>query len=288
MEIRLEDLQKLLLGRYMVKQNIGTGGMGSVYKVLCTEDNRVYAAKIIPEGGLCDGRSEAEILRSLHHPMLPEFREYVEGEGFVIIIMEFICGCTLKDLVEKSGVISKNSIVYMLRQLADVLLYLHNQSPPVIYRDLKPANIMVEGRDRLRLIDFGIARNYKRFSENDTVALGTPGYAAPEQLMGSNQSDVRTDIYALGATMYFAITGKDIGKPPFEMEPIHILRSGIDRYIAEIIEQCLQNNPQKRFQSITELLSALDVGGYPGKKGKIKNYKSINIMITHSSKNIMV
>ncbi len=287
MEAGFFELQKVLQDKYVVKQNIGTGGMGSVYKVLCKKDNRIYAAKIIINNELCNGRAEAETLMNLHHHMLPEFREYFESDGFVVIIMEFIRGCTLAELIEKSGMAGKSSINYILRQLSDVLLYLHSQNPPVIYRDLKPANIMVEGKDRLRLIDFGTARSYKRFSENDTVALGTPGYAAPEQLMGAAQSDVRTDIYSLGATMYFVITGKDIGKPPFEIEPIHMLRSGVDERIEEIVERCLQKNPDKRFQSITELLAALDMMECSVKFKKIKDYMPINIMITHSSKNIM-
>ena len=134
------------------------------------------------------------------------------------------------------------------------------EKPPVIYRDLKPSNIMVESKDRLKLIDFGTARSFKGESANDTVALGTPGYAAPEQLSGVAQSDARTDIYSLGATMYYMLTGIDIARPPFEANPVHLIRSDIDAVLSDIIVKCLQKNPENRFQSLPDLMRELDYG----------------------------
>lgn len=282
-----EHLKKMLGDFYKVQKNLGKGGMGSVYQVYHLADKRFYAAKIINNNELTNGKEEAEILRRLNHPMLPQIREYFTYDAFTIIVMEYIKGYTMEEYIRQNGPAGNKLAIVFLRQLTDVLLYLHSQEPPVIYRDLKPANIMVEDGQKLRLIDFGTARRYKNEMNHDTMALGTPGYAAPEQLMGSSQSDIRTDIYALGATMYYIVTGIDIGKPPFEAASIQTVRTGIMPFLEDIIFRCLQKNPRSRFQSITELLCELDYNEYAGKKNRERNYNSINIIITHSDKSIM-
>ncbi|MGN0159886.1 MAG: serine/threonine protein kinase [Lachnospiraceae bacterium] len=281
------DLQKLLGKNYIVKDKLGKGGMGTVFRIYCPRDRMYYAAKIILENDLSDGRSEAEIMCRLHHPMLPEVKATFCYDQFTIIIMEYIEGQTMEQFIRQRGPTSQKQAVKYLRQLADVLMYLHGMTPPVIYRDLKPANIMVEKNGNLRLIDFGTARSFKCENNTDTVALGTPGYAAPEQLMGSAQSDARTDIYALGATMYYIITGVDIGQPPFEAVPVHSLRTGIDAVLEGIVLRCLQKNPESRFNNLTELLYELDQGENLAQKRKRENFNPINIFISHSSKNIL-
>lgn len=279
-------IQKLIGESYQIKKNLGKGGMGSVYQVYCPSERKYYAAKVINNNELTNGKEEAEILLKLNHHMLPQIREYFSYDAFTIIVMEYISGVTMEEFIRRNGPAGNNLALFFLRQLLDVLLYLHSQEPPVIYRDLKPANIMVEEKNKLRLIDFGTARTYKNEMRNDTIALGTPGYAAPEQLMGSAQSDIRTDIYALGATLYYIVTGIDIGKPPFEALPVHAVRSGIDACLEEIIFRCLQKNPRSRFQSVMELLGELDHHECLGKKAG-KNFNSINIVITHSNKTIL-
>lgn len=282
-----QEILHLIGDNYQVGKNLGKGGMGSVYQVFCPAEKKYYAAKIIYNNELTNGKEEAEIMLRLSHHMLPKIREYFVYDAFTIIIMEYINGITMENYIKEKGPAGNSLAVSFLRQLLDALLYLHSQEPPVIYRDLKPANIMVEERNKLRLIDFGTARRYKNESGNDTMALGTPGYAAPEQLMGSSQSDIRTDIYALGATMYYIVTGIDIGKPPFEAIPIHSVRSGIDAVLEEIILRCLQKNPGSRYQSVTEILWELDLREYHGKKKADKNFNAINIIITHSNKTIL-
>ena len=282
-----QEILHLIGDKYQVGKNLGKGGMGSVYQVYCPAEKKYYAAKIIYNNELTNGKEEAEIMLRLSHHMLPKIREYFVYDAFTIIIMEYINGITMENFIKEKGPAGNSLAVSFLRQLLDALLYLHSQEPPVIYRDLKPSNIMVEERNKLRLIDFGTARRYKNESGNDTMALGTPGYAAPEQLMGSSQSDIRTDIYALGATMYYIVTGIDIGKPPFEAIPIHSVRSGIDAVLEEIILRCLQKNPGSRYQSVTEILWELDLRECHGKKKADKNFNAINIIITHSNKTIL-
>lgn len=280
------DIKKILGRRYRVGRRIGKGGMGYVYQVYCAENNRQYAAKIVENTVEGQGEQEARLLLKLNHPMLPEIHEYFHYENFTVIIMEFIYGCNMEEYIKKSGTVSKKKAVLYLRQLADVLTYLHGQKPPVIYRDLKPSNIMVESKERLKLIDFGTARSFKGDSGTDTIALGTPGYAAPEQLSGVAQSDVRTDIYSLGATMYYMLTGIDIGRPPFEANPVHLIRSDIDTVLSDIIVKCLQKNPENRFQSLPDLIRELDYGELHFRKGERHEITPVNIVITHSNKSI--
>lgn len=280
------DMKQMLGRRYRAGKQIGKGGMGSVYQVYCVENGKNYAAKIIENTAGGQGGKEAELLSRLNHHMLPEIREYFHYEYYTVIIMEFIRGCNMEEYVKKNGPVSRKKAILFLRQLSDVLTYLHSQEPPVIYRDLKPSNIMVENRDSLKLIDFGTARSFKSESDNDTIALGTPGYAAPEQLSGIAQSDVRTDIYSLGATMYYMLTGIDIGRPPFETKPIHLIRSDIDRYLEDITMRCLQKNPECRYQSVSELVCELDYGEIHQKKNNRNGIIPINIVITHSNKSI--
>ncbi|MCM1467432.1 MAG: serine/threonine protein kinase [Alistipes sp.] len=280
------DIKKILGRRYRVGRRIGKGGMGCVYQVYCGESNRQYAAKVIENTVGDQGEEEARLLSKLNHPMLPEIREYFHYDYFTVIIMEYIYGSNMEEYIKKNGPASRKKAVLYLRQLADVLTYLHGQKPPVIYRDLKPSNIMVENKDSLKLIDFGTARSFKGEAGSDTVALGTPGYAAPEQLSGVAQSDARTDIYSLGATMYYILTGIDIGRPPFEAKPIHLIRSDIDDNLSDIIVRCLQKNPDSRFQSVADLIRELDYGEVPFRKQDRHENSPINIVITHSNKSI--
>lgn len=281
------NIQDLLGQDYIIKERIGAGGMGTVLKIYAPKEKMYYAAKIIEERDAMDGHNEAEIMRNLHHFMLPQLRDIFYYDICTIIIMEYIEGQNMQQYIEERGPVNHKQAVMFLRQLAEVLMYLHGMNPPVIYRDLKPSNIMVEKDGTLRLIDFGTARSFKRNNSNDTIALGTPGYAAPEQLMGAFQSDVRTDIYALGATMYYIVTGVDIGKPPFEILPIHSLRTGIASSLEHIIIRCLQKNPESRFQNMMDLIMELDCEEQVGKNVKTDKFNPINIYISHSSKNIL-
>lgn len=281
-EIKWNQIEQWSEYRYKVLKMLGNGGMGLVYQVLCHADNKVYAAKVIFNNEISDGRSEAQVLMDLHYEMFPYIKETFCYDNLTIIIMEYIHGITMEKYIKEKGPVRMNLAIIFMRQLAEMFLYLHGRTPAIIYRDLKPSNIMVEGKQHLRLIDFGTARTYKHEGTQDTMALGTPGYAAPEQLMGNMQTDVRTDIYSLGATMYYVVTGIDIGKPPFEAVPIHLIRTGIDMWLENIIMQCLKKNPNQRYQSMMELIAAMDQGEYMGEK--VKNYIPVHIYMVHSNK----
>jgi serine/threonine-protein kinase len=143
-----------------------------------------------------------------------------------------------------------------MAQVCAVLRYLHTQQPPIIFRDLKPANVMLRETGQITLIDLGIARIFKRGQRTDTVALGTPGYAAPESY-GQGQSDARSDIYSLGATMYYLLARHDPASTPFAFPPPGSLRPELSPAVAAIMRRAVQQDPDQRFQTVAELEAAL-------------------------------
>lgn len=135
---------------------------------------------------------------------LPDVLEY---KDIFLIVMDYIEGRPLSLTLQEQGAQSQEVVVAWAKQLCDVLEYLHSRKPPIIYRDMKPANIMLRPDGRVMLIDFGTAREYKEEHVEDTICLGTVGYAAPEQFGGNGQTDARTDIFCLGRTLYHLLTG---------------------------------------------------------------------------------
>ena len=182
----------LLHGRYRVVKQLGSGGFGAVYQAQDTNlHDRTVAIKQIRLRGLtveeareatASFRGEVQLLASLKHPGLPTIFEEFEGGGSHYLVMEFIEGETLEEYVARTGgKLALSTVLPMALQLCDILAYLHTRHPPVIFRDLKPANVMRTDEGQLYLIDFGIARHFKPGQLKDTIAFGSPGYAAPEQ-----------------------------------------------------------------------------------------------------------
>ncbi|MCR5215466.1 MAG: serine/threonine protein kinase [Lachnospiraceae bacterium] len=274
--------------QYEIVRPLGSGGSGDVYYVYERQKKQYYAAKFIPNTSISDGMAEAEFLKKLHHPALPKLYECIPLEEGVVLVMEYIEGKTLVEYrqnCENTFSTYNRSQKYKLHLfflLADVLSYLHEQEPPVIYRDLKPENIMVEQNGQIRLIDFGTARHFQVSEGHDTVPLGTPGYAAPEQMYGNAQTDQRTDIYALGATMYYLYTGQDLSKPPYRIQlSVKSNNPEIPTYIYDCMKRCLQPSPEDRYQNIGELLEDLEWGENPN-KDRYQSYRPIHLVSTHS------
>jgi len=217
--------------RYTIVGKIGQGGMGAVYKA---KDHgfaeRLVAMKeLVPDDTLTaqelqeaqEGfKQEALLLAPLSHQSLPRIYDSFTEQGRSYLVMDFIEGETLETLMEKAvpARLPVRQIIEMAITLCDVLDYLHTRQPPIIFRDLKPANIMLTTRGHVYLIDFGIARLFKFGQKKDTTALGSPGYAAPEQY-GKGQSVPQTDLYGLGATLHHALTGDDPSEAPFTFAP---------------------------------------------------------------------
>lgn len=203
----------LIGGRYRLRGLIGKGGMGEVY---AAEDMRLHGKiRALKVGRAWSGSGlrsaeEASLLMRLNHPHLPLIVDYFpadEQADYELMVMDYIDGITLQAYSEQCGsALPPEEVVAIGMQLAAALHYLHVQQPPIIHRDLKPTNAMIDRNGFVRLIDFGIAREFKPGQAQDTVTLGTPGFAAPEQ-EGERQSDVRTDVFGLGALLRCLLLG---------------------------------------------------------------------------------
>ena len=237
------EVGTLLDGKYKILNEIGHGGMSVVYLALNERANKTWAVKEVRKDGGNDEEvvsqglvAETEMLKKLSHPNLPAIIDVIDREDSFIIVMDYIEGKSLQDVVNASGPQDAETVVEWARQLCDVLGYLHSRRPPIIYRDMKPANVMLRPDGQVALIDFGTAREYKLTSKGDTTWLGTRGYAAPEQFGGHGQTDARTDIYNLGATIYHLLTGYSPADTQFVIYPVGQLRpelagSGIEKVV---------------------------------------------------------
>lgn len=259
------EIGSLVDGKYKILNVIGKGGMSVVYLAMNERANKQWAIKEVRKDGVQNFEVvkqnlivETDLLKKLNHPHLPSIIDVIDGEGTFLIVMDYIEGRPLSKALETSGAQSQEDVIEWAKQLCDVLGYLHSRKPPIIYRDMKPSNVMLKPDGSVMLIDFGTAREFKSSSVADTTCLGTQGYAAPEQFGGQGQTDARTDIYCLGATMYHLVTGHNPCTPPYEMYPIRQWNPSLSSGLEEIILKCTQRNPDDRYQSCAELLYALD------------------------------
>ncbi len=259
------DIGSLVDGKYKILSKVGQGGMSVVYMAINEKANKTWAVKEVRKDGVLDFEAvkqglvaETDILKKLNHPNLPSIIDVIDTEDSFIIIMDYIEGNSLNRALEEYGAQPQEFVIKWAKQLCDVLGYLHSRQPPIIYRDMKPANIMLKPDGNVTLIDFGTAREFKAKNLADTTCLGTVGYAAPEQFGGMGQTDARTDIYCLGATLYHLVTGCNPSEPPYEMKPIRQINPGLSGGLERIILKCTQRNPADRYQSAAELMYALD------------------------------
>lgn len=255
----------ILEGKYKIIAQIGKGGMSTVWLALNEKANKQWAIKEVRKSSRNGSEiikqnliTETKILTKLNHPNLPSIVDIVDRDNTYLIIMDYVEGRTLKDLVDDKGALPQSDVIDYAIQLCSVLEYLHSRKSPIIYRDMKPANIMLKPNGEVVLIDFGTAREFKEGQENDTTSLGTKGYAAPEQYGGNGQTDPRTDIYNLGATIYHLVTGKNPTKPPYEMRPIREWDPSLSSGLEAVILKCIETDPSQRYQSATDLRYALE------------------------------
>ena len=259
------EIGSLVDGKYKILNKIGQGGMSVVYLAMNERANKQWAIKEVRKDGVQNFEvvkqgliAETEMLKKLNHPNLPSIIDVIDGEGTFLIVMDYIEGRHLESVVKEYGAQSQEDVIEWAKQLCDVLAYLHSRKPPIIYRDMKPSNVMLKPDGKVMLIDFGTAREFKENSVADTTCLGTQGYAAPEQYGGHGQTDARTDIYCLGATLYHLLTGHNPSEPPYEMYPIRYWNPELSSGLEEIILKCTQKNPDDRYQNCGELLYALE------------------------------
>lgn len=250
---------EIIDSKYEILKLLNTGGMNSaIYLALDKKLNRQWAIKKVRKSSSQTTSmlmAEASIMKNLDHPMLPRIVGIEEDPKFFYIIMDFVQGENLKTVVTSSGPQAQDTVVSWGIKLCDVLTYLHGKG--IVYRDMKPANIMLSPDGNIKLIDFGIAREYKENASEDTTALGTEGYAAPEQYEGKGQTDARTDVYGMGITLFQLLTGVNPSSYQENIFSIRLQNPNLSSGLDKIILKCTNKDPKKRYQSTEELKKAL-------------------------------
>jgi serine/threonine-protein kinase len=260
--------QTVLQDRYVITGRLGQGGMGAVYRAADRRLNTVtWAIKEMSDSAISSPlerqqareafRHEAEMLAGLNHPNLPRVTDHFEQNGQAYLVMEYVPGETLLAFLMREGLPQPiERVLDWAGQLCDALDYLHSQNPPIIFRDLKPANIMLTPGGQIKLIDFGIARLFKPGKEKDTQAFGTVGYSAPEQY-GKGQTDARADVYALGVLLHQLLTGHDPTLTPFRLPPAASVRPGVPQALSDALAVATDGDPARRFASVRAFQQAL-------------------------------
>jgi serine/threonine protein kinase len=254
----------ILHDRYTILRLQSEGGMSYVYKV---EDQRLHkfwalkelkADRDILESSVefNQFKTEARVLADFSHPAFPGIVDFFIDEKKAYLVEEWVEGRTIEALCAEP--LSEERILELAHQLLDALEEVHKRG--IVYRDLKPQNIMVTGDYRVKLIDFGTARFYKAGKKKDTLLVGTPGYAPPEQY-GKGQTDVRTDIYSLGATLYFMVTGAHPPEDRFDIELPGDCRQNVSPLLGDAMKKAMKSKPEERYQTLDELRTALQPGG---------------------------
>lgn len=260
----------VLGGKYEILKKIGQGGMSIVYVAMDIRLNKQWAIKEIKNDGkkskntlLKSLQVEAEILKKVDHAALPRIVDIIEEDSTIFVVMDYIEGRPLSEILKEEGAQPQEKVIQWAKELSGALDYLHRMNPPIIYRDMKPSNIMLKPDGTIKLIDFGAAKEYTIEDIADTTALGTRGYAAPEQFgdskgRGLYKTDARTDIYSLGATLYHIVTGMNPSEPPYVIKPIREWNPNLSNGLEKILVKCTQPNPEDRYQDCRELTYALD------------------------------
>jgi len=255
----------MLDGRYRIARMLGQGGMGRVYLANDTRlANRPVACKemIIGDGvqeqkAVEDFNREARVLASLSHPAIPQVIDYFGERGRHYLVMEFVAGGDLQghlDQLGAGGRFPEAKVLRWARQILDVLAFLHAQNPPIIYRDLKPGNIMIDHHGRAMLVDFGIARFLPPGGRG--TQIGSVGYAPPEQYLG--KMEPRSDLFSLAATIHHLLTGRDPQlEPPFSFPELKALAPQVSAQTAQVVMRALDKDVEKRPRSAREMRDLL-------------------------------
>ena len=258
----------VLAKRYIIVRKVGGGGMGAVYQATDQRiQGKLWAIKEMSDAAITNPldkqraidafRREAQLLATLDHGNLPRVSDYFAEGGKHYLVMDFVQGSTLEQVLHSAaGFLAEDEVATWAIQICDVLAYLHSRQPAVIFRDLKPTNIMLDVEGRIKLIDFGIARLFQPGKGKDTQIMGTPGYAAPEQY-GTGQTDARSDIYALGVTLHQLLTGYDPSLSPFNLPPARNVNLGLSPTIEGVIAKAIQPDITSRFQTAEKMKQAL-------------------------------
>lgn len=252
-------MDKILMEKYELRKILGEGGSSIVYLAWDRHLERFAAVKETKSTGTeADDilKKERELLKSLSHPMLPVLYDFFQ-EDRQYLVMEYIEGISLHNYIEREGAITEEKACEWALQLLGLLSYLHAGNPPVIYRDLKPDNIIICPDGGLRVVDFGAALFIRYQDPGAEDMAGTIGYAAPEQFgwegMRDGRADERSDIYTFGATFYHMLTGYNPSFPPCGIRPVRCMNPLLTTAVEQIVEKCTKPEPDRRYQTVEEV-----------------------------------
>lgn len=249
----------ILLEKYRLIQEIKSSAMSMIYLTQHIYLKSFWIIKKIKSQDT-SFENELNILKQLNHPSIPLTVDVISQGDVCYIIREYVEGLTLEEHIVHCGVLKEEEVLQIGIQLCEVLAYLHQAfDRPIIYRDMKPSNIIIKKDGSVRLIDFSIARYYDAQKIKDTNFLGTKGFAAPEQY-GFSQSDIRTDIFGVGATLHYCLTQNDLGKPPYRFHPLREYRQDISIETERVILKATSMSKHDRFSNSEELKNALMLG----------------------------
>lgn len=254
--------------RYEIVRVIASGGMGMVYEARALNLGNLRCAIKALRNDIADPgeraqavsnfEREASMLAHLNYPKLPRVFDHFDEGNQHYLVMDFVEGVSLEDRLIQNGrrPLPPMDVLQWMLELCEVLGYLHNQSPPIIFRDLKPGNVMLTPDGQVRLIDFGIARFFDPAKRKDTQAFGTPGYSAPEQY-GKGQTDARSDVFSLGVILHELLTGYDPAATPFRLPKSQRLNPRLPGGLDAVIQKATRANPAQRYSSVAEFKQAL-------------------------------
>ena len=255
--------------RYLLQDIIGEGSYSIVFRGYDTQKHRKVAIKELKSSGLTKEEAdeaqqlffnEINILKSLEHPGIPKVYDFFIFEDRHYMVMQWVKGESLLSVLERGETLSQGEAVHYMKQISDALVYLQKEERQVIYKDLKPSNILVNENGNARIIDFGTARFYSPEKKKDTHVLGTPGYAPPEAYTGT-QTDFSADVYSLGATFYHLTTGEEPFQFKFKIPPAGKFKPELTEEFSSLLADCLKPR-DKRIKNAGDLKREIDKLGF--------------------------
>ncbi len=266
--------------KYVFCRELGSGGSGTVFQAYDRHLECYVAVKRFRAGDGIPGR-ELEMLKELRHPAFPAVMDYLEEDGYRYLVMEYIEGRNLSDYIRDKGAVRQEQAVQWALELAEVLRCLHERECPVVYRDMKPANVIIDGKGKVRLVDFGTALPRYQDGQEEYVG-GTWGYAAPEQFSapGGRGADEKSDVYGLGATLFHMLTGCDPSKPPFLMQSIRSYDRSLSAELERIVGKATERERGKRYPNIRQMKQALE--NY-GKGDRVREYAVRTVKLAYAA-----
>ena len=248
-------MRKIWNHQYEQIRKIGEGASGIVMLARDLHLNRLVAIKKMEQ--IREIRREMELLKALKHPGLPDIYDYFEEDAHGFLVMEYVEGVTLKEYLEQQGKPELTQAVSWMAEILDILGYLHEQHPAVVYRDLKPANVIIQENGHLKLIDLGGAFFRCHNQSEYRVSVGTPGYSAPE-LWNGIHADVACDIFSFGAVSHELLTGVNPLKPPYDRRPVRQYDRRIPVALEYMVRKCTRENMKERYASVQEVQKAME------------------------------